>query len=557
MLNNSRKRSCVMSAQLGIQVVYLLLIPVVAAAQPTMGLLRNEAAAFNGYTLFGNNETTYLIDNCGYVVNSWQSDYKTGHGMYLLDNGDLLRAGSLPGIFDAGGRGGVFELYGWDGQLKWQYRIADNQRHAHHDLAPLPNGNFLASVWEYHSEAEARSRGRQYTGAVWSESIVELQMVGTQDAKIVWEWRVWDHLVQDVDPDKPNYGNIADHPERININYIGERGETSGNWLHVNAIDYHPGLDQVVISSRLWSEFWIIDHNTSTAEAATGTGGQSGRGGDLLYRYGNPATYDRGTAENRQLHGQHDVKWIPAGRPHAGKISLFNNEYQPGQASRIEILGPPLQADGSYSLASGLPYGPPEPIWSYSGNDLYSPNLSGAQFLPNGNLLICEGANGYFFEIDSLEQVVWAYINPVNRNGGPGIQGGTPRFNMTFRATRYAPDHLAFVGKTLLPGDPVELSPDNYDCTIFGTITSAAQPKTGSPESLKILGQPIHQTLRLESPFEQPIDLTLYSPTGHPLHRWTISKGIHQFDLTELPNGLYLLHAAKQQPTLNQLILKQ
>lgn len=538
-------------------ITFLLLFRLIGVAQPTMGLIQHTADSFNGYTLFGNNETTYLIDNCGYVVNSWKSDYKTGHGMYLLDNGDLLRAGSIPGDFDAGGRGGVFELYDWHGQLKWQYRIANSQRHAHHDLAPLPNGNFLATVWEYHSEMEAQSLGRQYTGGVWSESLLELQMIGSQEAEVVWEWRVWDHLVQDTDPNKPNYGVIADHPERFNINYIGEQGETSGNWLHVNAIDYHPGLDQIVISSRLWNELWIIDHSTTKAEAASDTGGKYGQGGDLLYRYGNPQTYDRGTADDQQLHGQHDVKWIPEGLPHAGKLILFNNEYLAGTASRVEILAPLLLPDGTYLLDAGLSFKPAELLWAYTANDLYSPILSGAQVLPNGNVLICEGETGYFFEIDSTEQIVWAYINPVNRNGGPGIQGGTPRFNMVFRATRYAADHPAFAGKSLLPGASVELSPDPYACTIFATPPTALRPGEKSPDQLTLLSNPFRNFLRLESDFEHSVELLLFSAAAGPVRHWIISRGSHQFDLTDLPNGLYFLRVMTKGQSFNRLIVKQ
>src|SRR5690606_15913622 len=92
-----------------------------------------------------------------------------------------------------------------------------------------------------------------------------------------------------------------------------------------NAIDYNPQLDQIMISTREFSELWIIDHSTTTAEAAGHTGGRSGKGGDILYRYGNPAAYNRGTRADQKFFYQHDAQWIEPGLPGAGNILVFNN----------------------------------------------------------------------------------------------------------------------------------------------------------------------------------------------------------------------------------------
>jgi hypothetical protein len=45
---------------------------------------------------------------------------------------------------------------------------------------------------------------------------------------------------------------------------------------------------------------------------------RGGRSGDLLYRWGNPANYDCGTAEDQMLFHQHDVQWIKPGLPGEG-----------------------------------------------------------------------------------------------------------------------------------------------------------------------------------------------------------------------------------------------
>jgi len=68
------------------------------SAGTSSALLRNEPGAFAGYTLIApmRTTTTYLIDMQGRVVRSWDSEYSPGHSAYLLENGNLLRAGSIP-----------------------------------------------------------------------------------------------------------------------------------------------------------------------------------------------------------------------------------------------------------------------------------------------------------------------------------------------------------------------------------------------------------------------------------------------------------------------------
>src|SRR5678815_4211721 len=143
-------------------------------------------------------------------------------------------------------------------------------------------------------------------------------------------------------------------------------------------------------------EMYVIDHSTTTAEAAGHTGGNSGRGGDLLYRWGNPVAYGAGTEADQQLFGQHDAQWIPAGSPGAGNILIFNNglDRPAGQFSTIEEITPPVDAQGNYALTPGSAYGPALPSWNYTAaipTSFSSDHISGTQRLPNGNTLICDG----------------------------------------------------------------------------------------------------------------------------------------------------------------------
>ncbi len=96
----------------------------------------------------------------------------------------------------------------------------------HLDIEILPNGNILAISYESKSAGEAVAAGinpeRIPKAGVWPDKVIEIKPSRPSGGEIVWEWHLWDHLIQDRDPGKANYGNVADHPEKININAFGE-----------------------------------------------------------------------------------------------------------------------------------------------------------------------------------------------------------------------------------------------------------------------------------------------------------------------------------------------
>lgn len=157
-----------------------------------------------------------------------------------------------------------------------------------------------------------------------------------------------------------------------------------------------------MLSPKHYGELWIIDHSTTKEEAAGHRGGNSGKGGDLLYRWGNPRAYRRGTTYNQQLFWQHNTHWIASGLPGAGNILIFNNgdEFQGFQHwySSIDEIVPPVEGY-SYRRNPGYAHSA-EPVWTYTADmpfDFYARNGSGMQRLPNGNTLICDGAARYIF----------------------------------------------------------------------------------------------------------------------------------------------------------------
>ena len=160
------------------------------------------------------------------------------------------------------------------------------------------------------------------------DHIIEVQPTGQTSGDIIWEWHAWDHLIQNYDSSKANYGVVGDHPELIDINF-GEFYLSTDDWMHTNSIDYNPQFDQILISVHNFDEIWVIDHSTTTEEAAGHSGGNSGKGGDLLYRWGNPESYDAGTASDQKLFGQHDTQWIKPDYPGAGHISYLQQRVKP------------------------------------------------------------------------------------------------------------------------------------------------------------------------------------------------------------------------------------
>jgi hypothetical protein len=428
-----------------------------------VGLIRNDPGAYSGYTLISplQSTSTFLIDMEGRVVKTWEAGSTPSSLAYLLESGNLLRAGLAPNAaFRTAGTGGKMQEFDWNGELVWDFAYGTATITQHHDFARLPNGNIILLVKVKKTAAEAIAAGRIPSTVegteVQPDSLIEIKPSGKNGGEVVWEWHLWDHLIQDHDKEKANYGDVAAHPERVDINFNVTAGRRANpDWTHFNAVAYNADLDQVVVSLRNFSEIWIIDHSTTTREAAGRTGGRSGKGGDLLYRWGNPRAYRAGTAQDQRLYGQHDSHWIPKGLPGAGHLLIYSNgDTRPGaRYSTIEEIVLPVDANGRYTMGADKKYGPERATWTYSAanpTDFYSVNISGAQRLPNGNTLICAGAPGIIFEVTPQNRVVWQYNVPAF-----GGRGGANARNV-FRAYRFGPNFPGLAGKTLTAGRPLE-----------------------------------------------------------------------------------------------------
>ena len=399
---------------------------------------------------------TVLTDYKGVEVHRWESDLDGGgHTAYLLDGGRLLRMGIRDRSLVQGQpvvAVDAVQILGPDSTVLWELSASElGPLTFHHDLTPLPNGNILLLTYKSLSADEARAIGWDpgESETVWSDGVIEIKPdLGDGSHEVLWEWSFRDHLIQDRAPDAPNYGVVKDHPERIDPHYPASYAPMNLVRQHLNSVDYNPALDQVVVSSFIYNEIWIIDHSTTTAEAASSAGGRGGKGGDLLFRYGNPEAYDMGSESDRVFLKQHDANWIDLDAPGEGNLIVHNNNtvIRPGMlrgggpgtsrnglqrqqdlkgVSNVQELRLPVNPDGTYARAEGRPF-TAERVWDWENPSYFAPFQGGARRLPNGNTLISNTVHRQVLEVRRDKKVVAEY------------KGSAP----TYKSFKYPEGHL-------------------------------------------------------------------------------------------------------------------
>jgi hypothetical protein len=534
--------------------ILFFLSPFFLIAQNTVGLLSYvPSKAFDGYNLIypHNQPNVYLLDNCGEIVHVWEDDasFRPGNTAYLLEDGRLVKTKRPAAIAGdaiwAGGGGATVEIRSWDNDLLWSFTMNNDSMRLHHDIEVLPDGNILMIAWELKTKQEAIQAGRDTAllpdGELWPDYILEVDP--TTD-EIVWEWHAWDHLIQDFDQSKGNFGDVAAQPERIDLNW--DTSDGADDWMHSNALDYNPDNDQIVLSVPTFHEIWVIDHSTTTAEAAGSSGGLGGRGGDLLYRWGNPAVYRAGDADDQKLFYQHDIHWIrdfiDPFDPNYDKFAVFNNRVGADFSTANVFSSPFDMYEFTYPMDGG--------VWGPENFDLtlehpedpskiYSTGLSSVQYLPNGNFLITAGRTGYTFELTPDELIVWEYVTPL-KGGAPVAQGDTSlttNSNLTFRVKRYPADYSAFAGKDLSQKGWIELDPNTTFCDQILPIYEQR-----SEYGLKLFPNPADGMVTLEWEGGRYVDIEILDMLGRPIHAsMHLSGGRRYLDTSNWPDGLYLV----------------
>ena len=348
-------------------------------------VLVNDAAA----------NRAFLMDKNAELIHEWTLSNNIGNDVFLLPNGKLLASleADEPKI-TLGGQGGKLQFIAADGTIEWNFEYSSEDAETHHDAELLPNGNVLAMVWEKRTAEEAVMAGSSIDRDVFPDALIEVDP--TTD-EIVWEWHAWDHLVQEFDDTKENFGSIADNPQLIHLNHFPD--EEKGDIMHGNGIAYDAVNDLIYLSVNFFSEVWVIDHSTTTMEAASHSGGNYGKGGDLVYRFGNPEAYNNPQGERLFMNNHHP--YLLQGED-LGNIMIYSNGGDLEQSTVYELKLPQ-----TFALTANTD-NEPNVVWSFTDPDLFAPRVSGAVKLPNGNRLIAEGDFG-IWEVTEEGEVVWKF----------------------------------------------------------------------------------------------------------------------------------------------------
>jgi len=320
----------------------------------------DKARAHPGFTLFApiaaTNRTVYLIDMEGNVVHRWEMPYPPGLHGYLTERGTLFYNGKIPNETHLGKSpfmGGAVMEVDWNGKVLWEVK---NPEH-HHDGIRLRNGNvMLIGARPLAPEIARRVRGGRAGSEDEGRMNVDYLLEVTIDGKVVWEWRVADHL----DPEK----------DRI----TGEQ-DPRDEWTHANGLSETQD-GSILLSCRNTSTVMRINRKT----------------GGIDWKLGPPP-----------LSGQHAPYMLENGH-----VLLFDNG--PHRLDETFPYSRVLEIDpATNAIAWKFQESPPQ--------NFFSDRISNAVRLRNGNTLINEGMFGRFFEVTPDGSIVWEYVNPFF--GGP------------------------------------------------------------------------------------------------------------------------------------------
>jgi hypothetical protein len=321
----------------------------------------------------------------GSVVHTWELPYAPGSYGYLTERGTLFYNGTVPNpeYPRRTAQAGAALETDWNGRILWEVRNPDH----HHDGIRLRNGNVLLDCYgvlpaDLAAQVQGGVPGSERPWGIDGDYLQEV----TTDGRVVWEWRAWEHL----------------DPVQDGIPWPMDSRDA---WTHCNGIAEWPNGD-ITLSFRNLSKFITISRQT----------------GEVLWKLGLPLTS-----------GQHNPTPLPNGH-----LLIFDNgphrlpdpEHDP---EGIESASFPYSRVLELTVPSG------EIVWRYQEprvSDFFSPRISSAQRLPNGNTLINEGWFGRFFEVPPEGDTVWEYVSPYFHATPTG------QTNQVFRAYRYSAEEI-------------------------------------------------------------------------------------------------------------------
>ena len=344
------------------------------------------AQCYHGYTLYGHSYEDprqsksgmghiYLIDMDGHVVHEWTTHTAQQSFCRLLPNGHLIYPTRDRSRLE---EAGIRELDVDSTVLRHYHCRID------HDFQVLANGNLML-----HTIAD-RMVPELGPGLKRNPYMLEI----TPDFDLVWEWRGEEHVheLQFLLPAKA----WQFFQERIH-------GQFAFDWAHNNTCQ-------------------IIPPNATAEKEAASGGPVRFRPGNIFFSYRSVdiiGVIDRETGTivwawgPGEIDGQHKPHMLPN-----GNILIYDNGTLRGYSRVIELNPLTQQIEWQYTS---------EPREAF-----LSKYISGAQRLPNGNTLICEGARCHLFEVTPEGEIVWDYVSPFQEPGALSV----------YRCLRYSPEYV-------------------------------------------------------------------------------------------------------------------
>ena len=410
---------------------------------PTGTTIYDPSRCFNGYTIFSAPELGAML------INMNGGEEKLWKGVHGSPNK------LLPGGYLMCGHGNRDPQYGyqealdlaqidWDGNTVWQFTKNDFiqdpgyegrwMARQHHDYQregnpvgyyvpgmdpKVDSGNTLVLC---HRDLHDH---RISDKPLIDDVILEVNWEG----EVIWEWRCSDHFRE------LGFSEMEKNVLFRDPNMVSASGGL-GDWMHINSMSvlgpnkwydagderFHP--DNIIWDARESNIIAIISKKT----------------GKIVWQMGPDYTRTKELRRIGLILGQHHVHMIPRGLPGEGNILIFDNGGwagygAPSQTSRTGTKA--YRRDHSrileidpVKLKLVWQYTPTEAghLQPFHSHHFYSPFISSAQRLPNGNTLITEGSDGRLLEVTAEHETVWEYISPY--------WGEQFRLNMIYRAYR-------------------------------------------------------------------------------------------------------------------------
>lgn len=410
---------------------------------PTGATIYNPEKCWNGYTIFQARELgALLIDMNGGEVQLWKG--LDGFPNKLLPGGYVLgHSGERNNAYGMQDRIDLVQV-DWEGNIVWkfnQYEFIEDpgekpqwMARQHHDYQRegnpvgyyVPGMDPLVDRGNTFILCHKNLRNPKISDKLLlDDTIIEV----TWDGNIVWEWTCSDHF------DEYEFSEEAKNILCRDPN-MRSAGGGMGDWMHINSMSllgpnkwfdagderFHP--DNIIWDARESNIIAIIDKKT----------------GKVVWKVGPDYNKSKELKRLGWIIGQHHAHMIPRGLPGEGNILVFDNGGWGGYGAPNP--GSPtgrLNALRDYSRVLEFDPTTLEIVWQYTpveagylhpvdSNRFYSPFISGAQRLPNGNTLITEGSGGRIIEVTSDHELVWEYISPY--------WGKQMKINMVYRAYR-------------------------------------------------------------------------------------------------------------------------